>query len=151
MTYLKNNGELTAHAEKLLDRFFPSFQAKTISAFYTGHNTNYPMLLDSNLFRSSQDEQTIKLSGYSANTKRIVWPNLANKIVAKYYEKKIQEIQKSIITLQESNKNQLSKITAQERYINKVNDRNRNLEAQILAIAAKEINNKDNEKSADGN
>lgn len=83
MEYLKKDGTLVAKAVELIDSSLKSGEFKKLSDFYSSRSTNYPSLLNTDLFIISSNKQDISDAGFAPTTKSVVKLNMKNKYVLK--------------------------------------------------------------------
>ena len=81
-TYLKKDGTLVSKAVELISSL-KSGKFRKLSDFYSSRSTNYPSVLNSDLFIISSNKSDIANAGYASTTKNVVKINLKNKYVAK--------------------------------------------------------------------
>lgn len=82
MEYLKKDGTLVSKAVELISSL-KSGKFRKLSDFYSSRSTNYPSVLNSDLFIISSNKTDIANAGYASTTKRVVKINPKNKYVVK--------------------------------------------------------------------
>ena len=82
MEYLKKDGTLVSKAVELINSL-RNGKYRKLSDFYSSRSTNYPSILNSDLFVISSNKTDIANSGFAPTTKNVVKINTKNKYVAK--------------------------------------------------------------------